>query len=190
MHEIQVQELLAEVAVLEEEVINLEESIVTLRQGLYNEAVYLSLSKQQKDSNGNLGSTGAKEGKVPSQKNGTIKAKRSSVIAKLLPPVVESKNEECLIIHKPSIGEESRDAVKDATDKKLRGQVFQQNCNNRLGTVDEVSPSKVIYRSGGEQETFLEKENHQKTVDKSSKIWPQNPDTMVTSFTCICPIIY
>ncbi|KAI3500481.1 hypothetical protein L1887_36303 [Cichorium endivia] len=35
-------ELLAEVAVLEEEVVRLEEEVVTFRQGLYQEAVYLS----------------------------------------------------------------------------------------------------------------------------------------------------
>ncbi|KAH6778874.1 hypothetical protein C2S52_010111 [Perilla frutescens var. hirtella] len=39
-------ELLAEVAVLEEEVVRLEEKIVQFRQGLYQEAVYISSSKK------------------------------------------------------------------------------------------------------------------------------------------------
>lgn len=39
-------ELLAEVAVLEEEVVRLEEKIVLFRQGLYQEAVYISSSKK------------------------------------------------------------------------------------------------------------------------------------------------
>ncbi|KAL8225810.1 hypothetical protein R6Q57_018367 [Mikania cordata] len=39
-------ELLAEVAVLEEEVVRLEEQVVHFRQGLYQEAVYISSSKQ------------------------------------------------------------------------------------------------------------------------------------------------
>lgn len=39
-------ELLAEVAVLEEEVIRLEEQLVNFRQGLYQEAVYISSSKK------------------------------------------------------------------------------------------------------------------------------------------------
>ncbi|KAK6938718.1 Ternary complex factor MIP1, leucine-zipper [Dillenia turbinata] len=39
-------ELLAEVAVLEEEVVRLEEQIVQFRQGLYQEAVYISSSKK------------------------------------------------------------------------------------------------------------------------------------------------
>lgn len=39
-------ELLAEVAVLEEEVVRLEEKVVHFRQGLYQEAVYISSSKK------------------------------------------------------------------------------------------------------------------------------------------------
>lgn len=39
-------ELLAEVAVLEEEIVRLEEKIVFFRKGLYQEAVYISSSKK------------------------------------------------------------------------------------------------------------------------------------------------
>ncbi|PKA50010.1 hypothetical protein AXF42_Ash017549 [Apostasia shenzhenica] len=39
-------ELLAEVAVLEEEVVRLEEQVVNFRQGLYKEAIYISSSKK------------------------------------------------------------------------------------------------------------------------------------------------
>ncbi|XP_039144240.1 uncharacterized protein LOC120281620 isoform X1 [Dioscorea cayenensis subsp. rotundata] len=39
-------ELLAEVAVLEEEVVRLEEQVVNFRQGLYQEAIYISSSKK------------------------------------------------------------------------------------------------------------------------------------------------
>ncbi|XP_027149812.1 uncharacterized protein LOC113754229 isoform X1 [Coffea eugenioides] len=42
-------ELLAEVAVLEEEVVRLEEQVVQFRQGLYQEAVYISSSKRNMD---------------------------------------------------------------------------------------------------------------------------------------------
>ncbi|XP_051139966.1 uncharacterized protein LOC127257543 isoform X2 [Andrographis paniculata] len=42
-------ELLAEVAVLEEEVVRLEERVVHFRQGLYQEAVYISSSKKNMD---------------------------------------------------------------------------------------------------------------------------------------------
>ncbi|XP_042495553.1 uncharacterized protein LOC122074679 [Macadamia integrifolia] len=42
-------ELLAEVAVLEEEVVRLEEQVVNFRHGLYQEAVYISSSKKNKE---------------------------------------------------------------------------------------------------------------------------------------------
>ncbi|XP_038975572.1 uncharacterized protein LOC103722943 isoform X1 [Phoenix dactylifera] len=44
-------ELLAEVAVLEEEVVRLEEQVVNFRQGLYQEAIYVSSSKKTRESN-------------------------------------------------------------------------------------------------------------------------------------------
>ncbi|KAG5543410.1 hypothetical protein RHGRI_016219 [Rhododendron griersonianum] len=47
-------ELLAEVAVLEEEVSRLEEQVVHFRQGLYQEAVYISSSKRNMESSADL----------------------------------------------------------------------------------------------------------------------------------------
>ncbi|KAL6982841.1 hypothetical protein U1Q18_016235 [Sarracenia purpurea var. burkii] len=47
-------ELLAEVAVLEEEVVRLEEQVVHFRQGLYQEAVYISSSKRNMDNSVDL----------------------------------------------------------------------------------------------------------------------------------------
>lgn len=46
---LQTVELLAEVAVLEEEVVRLEEQVVHFRQDLYKEAVYISSSKRRPD---------------------------------------------------------------------------------------------------------------------------------------------
>ncbi|CAL5369519.1 unnamed protein product [Camellia sinensis] len=48
--EMQTLELLAEVAVLEEEVVRLEEQVVNFRQGLYHEAVYISSKRNAEDS--------------------------------------------------------------------------------------------------------------------------------------------
>ncbi|XP_057504099.1 uncharacterized protein LOC130787687 isoform X2 [Actinidia eriantha] len=47
-------ELLAEVAILEEEVVRLEEKVVHFRQGLYQEAVYISSSKRNMESSADL----------------------------------------------------------------------------------------------------------------------------------------
>lgn len=46
-------ELLAEVAVLEEEVVRLEEQVVSFRQGLYQEAVYISSKRNLESPNNN-----------------------------------------------------------------------------------------------------------------------------------------
>ncbi|GFY95914.1 ternary complex factor MIP1 leucine-zipper protein [Actinidia rufa] len=47
-------ELLAEVAILEEEVVRLEEKVVHFRQGLYQEAVYISSSKRNMENSADL----------------------------------------------------------------------------------------------------------------------------------------
>ncbi|MQL82915.1 hypothetical protein Taro_015401 [Colocasia esculenta] len=47
-------ELLAEVAVLEEEVVRLEEQVVNFRHGLYQEAIYISSSKKLSESGSDL----------------------------------------------------------------------------------------------------------------------------------------
>lgn len=51
---LQTLELLAEVAVLEEEVVRLEEQVVNFRQGLYEEAVFISSSKRNMDNQSDL----------------------------------------------------------------------------------------------------------------------------------------
>lgn len=51
---LQTKELLAEVAVLEEEVVRLEEQVVHFRQDLYQEAVYISSSKRNMESSTDL----------------------------------------------------------------------------------------------------------------------------------------
>lgn len=50
----QTKELLAEVAVLEEEVVRLEEQVVHFRQDLYQEAVYISSSKKNMESSSDV----------------------------------------------------------------------------------------------------------------------------------------
>ena len=59
-------ELLAEVAVLEEEVVRLEEQVVSFRQGLYEEAVTISMAKSAYFSDTDR-CTPARHGQVPDQ---------------------------------------------------------------------------------------------------------------------------
>eukprot|EP00250_Pteridium_aquilinum_P018835 c24216_g1_i1 orf=1-1458(-) len=197
-----VQELLAEVAVLEEEVINLEECIVALRQGLYNEAVFLSASKQQKEANPDIEPTMlTKEGpphpKTPSQvqqlQSGT-KAKRNCVIAKLLPPVTENKREECSTTVGSSA--DSLDPQKSveagivshekSNNRQCSGYASQQNHNIRATSVEGAVLPKIIMsygdpNSGDERTTALEKENQQKEVDKAGKVGSKNSELLAES---------
>ena len=51
---LQTLELLAEVAVLEEEIVRLEEQVVHFRQDLYQEAVYISSSKRNMENSADM----------------------------------------------------------------------------------------------------------------------------------------
>lgn len=90
-------ELLAEVAVLEEEVVRLEEQIVHLRQGLYQEAVYISLSRKQIEPVENVEQSIAKKPELlKSLSSGhhsvqeSPQGKREFVVGGLLPSINES----------------------------------------------------------------------------------------------------
>ncbi|KAJ8772892.1 hypothetical protein K2173_028069 [Erythroxylum novogranatense] len=67
-------ELLAEVAVLEEEVVRLEEQVVHFRQDLYQEAVYISSSKRNNESFGDLNNLHPNKHAKPENKSFTRKS--------------------------------------------------------------------------------------------------------------------
>lgn len=189
-----VQELLAEVAVLEEEVINLEECIVALRQGLYNEAVFLSASKQQKEANPDIEPMLTKEGlphpKTPSQdrqlQNGA-KAKRNCVIAKLLPPVIENRSEESSTAGRP---DDSSDPQKSAqvgrffheksNNRQCSGIADQQSCSVKAAFVEEAVTPRIIMSyqdlNSGDEKAGLENGNQQEEANKSGKIESKNSE--------------
>ncbi|KAI5072027.1 hypothetical protein GOP47_0012895 [Adiantum capillus-veneris] len=183
-----VQELLAEVAVLEEEVINLEECIVALRQGLYNEAVFLSSSKQQKGACHDVEPMIAKEGPFYSKPlpqlqqipNG-CKAKRNCVIAKLLPPVLENKREEG-----PVEQQVSADADLNVQEKPCNGQcnscASQQSCTTQPTSMEPVATPRSILlfsdSNSGNEKAGIEKENELK-AGITRKIEPKSGEFLV-----------
>lgn len=188
-----VQELLAEVAVLEEEVINLEECIVALRQGLYNEAVFLSASKQQKEANPDIEPLLTKEGpRTPSQdrqlQNGA-KAKRNCVIAKLLPPVIENRSEECSTADRPA---DSSDPQKSAqverifhekpNNQQCGGIAAQQSRSVMAASVEEAATPRIIMSyqdsNSGDEKAGLENRNQQEEADKSGKVESKNSELL------------
>ncbi|MCO5601994.1 hypothetical protein L7F22_056121 [Adiantum nelumboides] len=180
-----VQELLAEVAVLEEEVINLEECIVALRQGLYNEAVFLSASKQQKESSPDVEPIIAKEGPFlskpipqPRQISNGTKAKRNCVIAKLLPPVLENKSKEGSVISQLADRieqQKSADATILIQEKPGSG---QSNSSITQATSMEAgsTPKSILSSCHADfrnEKAGLEKENQQ-NAGVASKIESKN----------------
>lgn len=194
-----VQELLAEVAVLEEEVINLEECIVALRQGLYNEAVFLSASKHQKEASQNLEPIIAKEGPIEPKtlpqlrqiQNGT-KARRNCVIAKLLPPVAENKREECSAVSRMADRlEQQKSADTDllSQDKSSNGQCngcdSQQSSTTRAASMEATATPRIILPScdlnSGIERAGMEKENQQKAADIACKIESKHTDFLAES---------
>ncbi|KAH9314252.1 hypothetical protein KI387_022879, partial [Taxus chinensis] len=80
-------ELLAEVAVLEEEVVRLEEQIVNLRQGLYQESVYISSTRKQMVSVENVEQSRAKKPEQSVQES--QQGKGDFVVGGVLPSISE-----------------------------------------------------------------------------------------------------
>lgn len=194
-----IQELLAEVAVLEEEVINLEECVVSLRQGLYDEAVYLSTSKQQKEEISTFEPVLTKDGicpklplQVPHLQSGS-KGKRNPVIAKLLPPVMENKTEESYVVIGGYDGMEPRKSAKDSfVCEKSSAQMnhgYAIHSGRRLPSHGEVARPRIDMSCQtnimGDQGTSLEKGNQQEGTTKlwlrtSSSIEGDNTDKLST----------
>ncbi|XAR61851.1 hypothetical protein NMG60_11016383 [Bertholletia excelsa] len=73
-------ELLAEVAVLEEEVVRLEEQVVHFRRGLYQEAVYISSSKRNIENSADLYDTCPIKNSKQKQSKYSVQAEGNSVI--------------------------------------------------------------------------------------------------------------
>ncbi|XP_073277004.1 uncharacterized protein [Primulina huaijiensis] len=71
-------ELLAEVAVLEEEVVRLEEKVVHFRQGLYQEAVYISSSRKNTNNSADLCNPGQGKDLKPKQSRSSLQTEANS----------------------------------------------------------------------------------------------------------------
>eukprot|EP00250_Pteridium_aquilinum_P011647 c20214_g1_i3 orf=438-2342(-) len=186
-----VRELLAEVAVLEEEVISLEECIVAVRQELYNEAVYLSSSKVHTESGLNSELLTKEDILSPKRvpqiqhlQNGA-KSRRNSVIAKLLPPVIENKKEACVMKVQTGIEQNpSRVAVsclEKPSCKKTPLFVTKQSRSNQVDAREEVGTPRSMMSYRGRnvkyQEKGLEKENQLRTPDKVDNVRLLKSDT-------------
>ncbi|KAI3684763.1 hypothetical protein L6452_33989 [Arctium lappa] len=122
-------ELLAEVAVLEEEVVRLEEQVVHFRQGLYQEAVYISSSKR------NLENALDDQEQCPTR-DGKNKASKLS-------PQIETNLSTPIIENSPMISENQ--ACTNATKIKQRSpNPKSQTPNTRRSPIQSKSAGKSL----------------------------------------------
>ncbi|KAG8474743.1 hypothetical protein CXB51_031400 [Gossypium anomalum] len=147
-------ELLAEVAVLEEEVVRLEEQVVSFRQGLYQEAVYAS-SKRNVE---NLNESTVEQSPVRSSKHQRSKSlsvnemslvptiarsqpylSRSVSSRKMLPPdTIYDRAGQCFI--RPTNGKQASTKFNSASED-IRGKENQSFAN---AVKDKQSPDKKV----------------------------------------------
>ncbi|XVE87161.1 hypothetical protein DITRI_Ditri18aG0093900 [Diplodiscus trichospermus] len=147
-------ELLAEVAVLEEEVVRLEEQVVNFRQGLYQEAVYASSKRNVENSNESVEQSPVRSSKHQRSKSLSVN-EMSSVTAmarpqpslarsvssrKLFPPdTINDQTGHCF--SKPINGRQASIRLNSASSGDVRGKENQSFAN---AVKDKQSPEKKI----------------------------------------------
>ncbi|XP_021275153.1 uncharacterized protein LOC110409952 isoform X1 [Herrania umbratica] len=146
-------ELLAEVAVLEEEVVRLEEQVVNFRQGLYQEAVYTSSKRNVENLNESIEQSPVRSSKHQRSKSLSINEMssvttigkpqpslaRSVSSRKLLPPdSTYDRNGQCF--SRPTNGRQASTKLNSASGD-VRGKENQSFAN---AVKDKQSPEKKI----------------------------------------------
>ncbi|KAK7263112.1 hypothetical protein RJT34_30697 [Clitoria ternatea] len=104
-------ELLAEVAVLEEEVVRLEEQVVNFRQGLYQEAVYISSKRNAENLNDPIEQNSIRSSKHQRSKSMSQSEFNSAIMSRSQPSLARSASSRKLMF--------SFDTVTDHTGGKL-----------------------------------------------------------------------
>lgn len=175
-------ELLAEVAVLEEEVVRLEEQIVHLRQGLYQEAVYISLSRKQIEPVENSEQSIAKKPEFlrsPSHCHYSVQesqqGKKEFVAGGLLPPI-----NECSPDVASQAGSLHRRKASFGSGSEANGLHFVTQATNfkhspHKGVAEETSKlSKGVQKSLGPSEPGHGKENQLHVTPKTPHSLPRS----------------
>ncbi|XP_027346937.1 uncharacterized protein LOC113858469 [Abrus precatorius] len=106
-------ELLAEVAVLEEEVVRLEEQVVNFRQGLYQEAVYISSKRNAENLNDPNDQNAIRSSKHQRSKSFSQSEFNSAIMGRTQPSLARSASSRKLLF--------SADTVADHTAKLVQG---------------------------------------------------------------------
>ncbi|XP_020221023.1 uncharacterized protein LOC109803760 isoform X1 [Cajanus cajan] len=106
-------ELLAEVAVLEEEVVRLEEQVVNFRQGLYQEAVYISTKRNAENLNDPIDQNSIRSSKHQRSKSMSQSEFNSTIMGRVQPSLARSASSRKLMF--------SPDTANDHTGKPVHG---------------------------------------------------------------------
>ncbi|XWS25666.1 hypothetical protein CRYUN_Cryun27aG0087200 [Craigia yunnanensis] len=131
-------ELLAEVAVLEEEVVRLEEQVVHFRQDLYQEAVYLSSSKRNMENSADMSEPCPDNTTKPQQPK--MLTRNTSMLESR---VREQDNAEARIISSPDerpLGDDGPNKVSEELVKCLSS-IFLRMSSTKKNSTAESSPS-------------------------------------------------
>eukprot|EP01018_Ginkgo_biloba_P036653 Gb_17913 [translate_table: standard] len=169
-------ELLAEVAVLEEEVVRLEEQIVHLRQGLYEEAVNISSSRKQIEPIENVEQLKAKKPELlrsPSWGHRTVHESQQDkidfVVGGLLPSISESspdRTSQTGNLHR-------RQGSSGFEPKGLHFLTKATNCKHPLSKglpeTEASKPLKGLQKSPGPSEIGYGKENQLHMTSKNTE---------------------
>ncbi|XP_039009708.1 uncharacterized protein LOC120138244 [Hibiscus syriacus] len=145
-------ELLAEVAVLEEEVVRLEEQVVNFRQGLYQEAVYASSKRNVENSN-------QFTVEQPSARSTNHQRSKSSSVNETSPVQTISRTQPSL-----SRNVSSRKLLPLDTVHNRSGQCFNRTTNGRQGSTKFNSASGDV--TGKENQSFGNALKDKKSLDK------------------------
>ncbi|CAJ1942761.1 unnamed protein product [Sphenostylis stenocarpa] len=98
-------ELLAEVAVLEEEVVRLEEQVVNFRQGLYQEAVYISSKRNAENLNDPIDQNTIRSSKHQRSKSMSQSEFNSTMMGRSQPSLARSASSRKLLFSSETINE-------------------------------------------------------------------------------------
>ncbi|KAK7331104.1 hypothetical protein VNO77_25318 [Canavalia gladiata] len=135
-------ELLAEVAVLEEEVVRLEEQVVNFRQGLYQEAVYISSKRNAENLNDPIDQNAIRSSKHQRSKSLSQSEFNSVIMARPQPSLARSASSRKLLF--------STDTVTDHTGKLVQGkQLHLHRKQDSCSSIPEDGRGKENNRSFG-----------------------------------------
>ncbi|XP_022740038.1 uncharacterized protein LOC111292091 isoform X2 [Durio zibethinus] len=144
-------ELLAEVAVLEEEVVRLEEQVVNFRQGLYQEAVYASSKRNVENLNESIEQSPVRSSKHQRSKSLSVNEMSSvTTIARSQPSLARSVSSRKLL---------PPDSIYDRA-----GQCFSRSTNGRQASTKPNSTSGDI--RGKENQSFTNAVKDKRSPEK------------------------